>query len=191
MQNNMQVGENADQAYSHRNTEGFSREKAIAWLSVYLIISGFLSTVSAMLVLVLTFYPGEVLQSLTGLFALVAPVVLMGIGIVSILPFSEYAYMRQAGINPAIARESIRHQKRGPEKREFGVLLGIIGITSLLKVSPWDLFIILAEPMLGILIVALLMLAGLIVLITFYRRKISGYVKFDAYQNHEFAEVQP
>ncbi len=189
IQDNMQISENADHAYLHRDTEGFSREKAFAWLSVYLIASGFLSTVFALLVLVCTYYPTEILQNLSGLFALVAPIVLMGIGIVSVLPFSEYAYMRQAGINPAIARESIRHQKRGPEKREFGVLLGIVGITSLFKVSPWDFFFILVEPILGILVVALAMTAALASLTAFYKRRISGYVKLGAYQNHEFAEA--
>jgi hypothetical protein len=95
-------------------------------------------------------------------------------------PLSEYAYMRQGGRNPTIARESVRHQRRKPEKKDFGVLLGVAGLTSFFKISPWDLFFFQAEPILGLSIVAFLMIALLALLALIYKRKFRKYIKFDA-----------
>jgi hypothetical protein len=53
--------------------------------------------------------------------AIGVPVVLILIGITSILPLAEYAYIRQDYINPAIARDSQRAYKEWKrEKRQTG-----------------------------------------------------------------------
>jgi hypothetical protein len=64
--------------------------------------------------------------------------ILIGLGIVSLLPLSEYSYASphgwgRAGANPVILREGVKHmvkKKREPRKR--GILLGIVGLTLLL-----------------------------------------------------------
>jgi len=54
---------------------------------------------------------------------------LIFIGFASGLSTSEYAYVRQGAINPTIMRASMEHFKRGQEKREMGILLGLVGLT--------------------------------------------------------------
>jgi hypothetical protein len=68
---------------------------------------------------------------------LLGALILIGIGIVSILPLSEYSYTvpygkGRAGVNPAIIKEGIEHVKRKREPRKLGILLGIVGLTLLL-----------------------------------------------------------
>ncbi|MEM2147638.1 MAG: hypothetical protein QXJ94_03430, partial [Candidatus Bathyarchaeia archaeon] len=55
--------------------------------------------------------------------------VLLSVGFVTILPFSEYRYVRGAGINPAIAHEGMKHVKSGRDSKKMGIILGIIGLT--------------------------------------------------------------
>jgi len=159
---------------------GFPLGKIIAWLCVYLIVTGSVSTTFAVLASIYYLFPTTLLDTILTLFYFAAPLVLMAMGIASILPLSEYAYMRQGGRNPTIARESVRHQKRKPEKKDFGVLLGVAGLTSFFKISPWDLFFFQAEPTLGLSIVAFLMIASLALLALIYKRKFRKYIKFDA-----------
>lgn len=58
--------------------------------------------------------------------------VLFVIGFVSLLPFSEYRYLRGAALNPIIAREGMKHIKAGRESKRMGIILGIVGFTLLL-----------------------------------------------------------
>ncbi|MCK4482791.1 hypothetical protein KAU55_06155 [Candidatus Bathyarchaeota archaeon] len=66
---------------------------------------------------------------------IIAAVILMSIGIVSIIPLSEHSYMSphgrgRAGVNPAIIREGVKHmRKREPKK--LGIIFGIVGLTLL------------------------------------------------------------
>lgn len=55
--------------------------------------------------------------------------ILIGIGFVSMLPLSEYRYIRGAGINPAIAREGMKPIKAGRDSKSMGIILGIVGFT--------------------------------------------------------------
>lgn len=143
--------------------------KLLAWLTLYLIITCSLSTVFAILALVYAIFPTQLFEKLLLFFSIGAPLILIGIGIASLLPLSEYAYIRQAGINPAIAREGLRHQRRKREKRELGILLGITGITSLLGIDPWHIFLFFLMPRLGMPIVTSLMAATLVLLTTIYK----------------------
>jgi len=69
---------------------------------------------------------------------LLGAIILIGVGIVSSLPLSEYSYgapygIGRAGTNPVILRDSIRHmKKRKKESRKRGILLGLVGLTLLL-----------------------------------------------------------
>jgi uncharacterized membrane protein YkgB len=109
--------------------------------------------------------------------------ILIGIGIVSLLPLSEYAYMRQAGLNPPIAREIPKHQRRKRERRELGILLGIVGITTILGINPFSSLFALLSSLLGMPTVTLLMAAALILLIIAYRRKLHHYIRPASYQS--------
>jgi hypothetical protein len=68
---------------------------------------------------------------------LIGTIVLIGIGVVSMLPLSEFAYTSpygrgRAGVNPAIMREGANHLRRGREEpRELGIILGVVGLTLL------------------------------------------------------------
>jgi len=58
--------------------------------------------------------------------------VLLGIGFISLLPFSEYAYTRGAKLNPVIAREGMRHMRAGKDSKMMSIILGVVGFTLLL-----------------------------------------------------------
>jgi len=150
----------------------------LAWFCIYLIVTCVFSTCYAVLAFIYEVFPTELMKNLLFLFSLGVPVVLMGIGVVSALPLSEYAYMRQAGRNPAIARETVRHQKRKPEKRELGIVLGVVGITTAFGISPWQGFFFLLEPLLGIPTITILMVAFLMLLVRIYRKSLNQYVEF-------------
>jgi hypothetical protein len=171
---------NTGQTYTRLEDEGLSLEKIMAWLCVYLILTGSLSTANATVVFLYALFPTSLLGTLMTAFTLVVPLVLMGIGIASILPLSEYAYMKQGGTNPVIARESLRHQKKKPEKKDFGVLLGIVGLTCFLRITPWDLFFFAWSESASAVMLAL-MLTLLVLLIVFYNREMSKYIKFSTY----------
>lgn len=66
---------------------------------------------------------------------IIAAVILMSIGIVSIIPLSEHSYMSphgrgRAGVNPAMIREGVKHMRKR-EPKELGIVLGIVGLTLL------------------------------------------------------------
>lgn len=121
------------------------------------------------------FYPRrfstKLVEYLLFLFPWAVPLLLISIGIVSLLPISEYAYTRQAGINPPIARESLKHQSREQEKRELGLLLGIVGFVSILGINPWQLFYSLTTSFWGIHAAAIMMIVALTLLVALYRRQ--------------------
>lgn len=109
-------------------------------LCLYTLGSWALSTVLATIASLYQVFQAEYFQVLLLLVAIGVPFLLIGIGLVSLLPLSEYFYMRGGGINPAIARESAKHQKRKREDRTWGFMMGIVGFTSLFMISPGHVF---------------------------------------------------
>ncbi|MEM1552713.1 MAG: hypothetical protein QXH03_08620 [Candidatus Bathyarchaeia archaeon] len=63
---------------------------------------------------------------------IIGALVLLGIGFVSLLPFSEYRYIRGGALNPVIAREGMRHIRAGRDPKRMGIILGFVGFTLLL-----------------------------------------------------------
>lgn len=153
-------------------------EKLLAWFVVYLIVACGFSTVFAVLTLVHIVYPSEMTENMLFLFSMGGSFVLLGIGVASAMPLSEYAYMRKAGINPAIARESIQHQRRTPEKRDLGIVLGIVGITCVFGVNPWQSLFFLVGSSVGVPMVTIIMVASLILLVQLYRKQFQQYLEF-------------
>jgi hypothetical protein len=146
-------------------------KRALLWFMLFLIVTCGLSTSFAILVFIDDVFPLKWVDYLLFLFPWGAPLVLISIGIVSLIPLSEYAYTRQAGINPAIARESLEHQSREQEKRELGLLLGIAGVISILGMNPWHLFYSLIISFIGVRVAAFLMVAALALLVASYKRQ--------------------
>jgi len=150
--------------------------KVLAWFCAYLIITCCVSIVFAVLAFVYSVFPTWFTSNLLTVFSIGVPFALLLVGFVSLLPFSEYAYLRQSGTNPAIAREGLRERERKPRKKGWGVVLGIVGITLLLGLNPWSVLLILLSPLLGIPVIALLLTAALILLVIVFRKRLYTYI---------------
>jgi hypothetical protein len=153
----------------------------LAWIFAYLIIAWSLTTLLVVLGLLAEWFPSDIWQAVGWIVGLGLPLAMIGIGVASILPMSEYAYMRGAGRNPVIARESVRHQRRKPEKRGFGILVGVVGAMFLGRLNPPDLLLTAAVYVFGREIAAAMTIALLILLVHFYREKLANIVKFENY----------
>jgi len=109
--------------------------KILAVLYVYFILAGVVSSVNAVLMFVYLAYRVDLLTVATS----GVPVVLILIGITSILPIAEYAYIRQGYTNPAIARDSHRaYEEWKREKRQTGLMILISAIIVLIF-NPWSI----------------------------------------------------
>jgi hypothetical protein len=158
---------------SERNMKDSPRSigtRVLALFCIYLIATGVFSTGFAILTLVYALFPTPLINNFLRLFEIIVPLILLGIGMASLLPISEHAYTRQAAINPAMARESMRQRKGKPEKRELGILMGIVGITIVLRINPWEGFFFFILPLWGIPIVTVLMVITLILIIMLYKK---------------------
>ena len=62
----------------------------------------------------------------------IGALVLLCVGFVSMLPLSEYRYIKGAALNPVIAREGMRHIRAGRDPKRMGIILGVVGLTLLL-----------------------------------------------------------
>jgi hypothetical protein len=150
-----------------------------AWLCVYLMIAGFPAVGLASAFFLGTLFPIEpYVQALAWVFGLIIPALLTGIGIVTILPFAQYAWMKGAQTNPAIARTAATEESRKPMKTGFGVLVGVAGLTSLFGFTPWNIFLFLAANSLGILVAMPTMVTGYAVLIFLYHKKLGKIINF-------------
>lgn len=56
----------------------------------------------------------------------------MSVGAVSLIPLSEYSYMRGGARNPVIIREGMEDMKRGGSPNKIGIILGAVGLTLLI-----------------------------------------------------------
>jgi len=156
--------------------------RLLAWLLLYLIIADALSTLLSVLFFLNTIFPTQLESSLYWItFGL--PLILIVIGIASALPLSEYAYMREAGRNPVIARESIKHLTRRRERREIGILMGIVGVTSILGMNPLYFLLSSLSSLIGMLGTSFVMIATLSLLIIIYLKWLGKYVKPEDYQH--------
>ena len=109
--------------------DSMSLLKSIAkLLGLYALMTGGVLAATALVVYIL--FSSEHFIEMLRLALIIEAVVLMMFGIVSILHFSEYSYLRQASINPPMAREVLKHHgERVHKQREFGLLLALLGLT--------------------------------------------------------------
>lgn len=111
--------------------------KILALLYVYLILAGVVSSVHAVFMFVYLVYKIDLLTAAV----IGVPLVLILIGITSILPIAEYAYIRQGYTNPAIARDSQRaYEEWKREKRQTGLMILISAIIVLIF-NPWSILV--------------------------------------------------
>ncbi|MEM0058543.1 MAG: hypothetical protein QXG58_07630 [Candidatus Bathyarchaeia archaeon] len=106
-----------------------SKEQLKELCRFYLLaLIGALAIITSVALLYAIFAAKPFLEALRWAF-IIGTLILIGIGFVSVLPLSEYRYIRGAGINPVIAREGMRHIRTGRESKRMGVILGIAGLT--------------------------------------------------------------
>jgi len=97
-------------------------------LGLYALMTGGVSGATTLVVYIL-FKNSRFIEMLR-LALIIEAVVLMMFGVASILHFSEYSYLRQASINPPMAREALKHHgERSHKQRKFGMLLALLGLT--------------------------------------------------------------
>ncbi|MBS7632064.1 hypothetical protein KEJ15_00340 [Candidatus Bathyarchaeota archaeon] len=160
---------------------GMPLGEILAWIFAYLMIAWSLTTLLVILGLLAEWFPSDAWQAVGWIVGLGLPLAMIGIGVASILPMSEYAYMRGAGRNPVIARESVRHQRRKPEKKGFGILVGVVGAMFIGRMNPPDLLLTAAVYVFGREIAAAITIALLVFLVYVYRKKLANIVKFENY----------
>ena len=112
-------------------------ERFTEWLRLYVLITVAVLAVTTLGVFLYTTWAKNSFFKVLSVVLLVEAIILIGIGIASLLPLSEYSYVGygrgRSGVNPVIIREGLEHIKRGThEPRELGMLLGIVGLTLLL-----------------------------------------------------------
>lgn len=107
--------------------------RSIEWLRLYVIV---LVSTSLLIVLGTFIYTTWMHVSFNETMPwtlLVSALILLSMGAISLIPLSEYAYMRQGARNPEIIRagmEDMRREKEGAPK--LGVILVLVGFTLIL-----------------------------------------------------------
>ncbi|NWG11313.1 hypothetical protein HXY33_06175 [Candidatus Bathyarchaeota archaeon] len=176
---------NTQEHYPSNQVYRLLMRKLLAWLLLYLIIADALSTFLSLLFFLSTIFPTQLEGSLYWIsFGL--PLILIVIGIASALPFSEFAYMREAGRNPVIARESIKHVTRRRERKEIGILMGIVGVTSILGMNPLYFLLSSLSSSIGMPGTTFVMIATLSLLIIIYLKWLHKYVKSENNQHDTY-----
>lgn len=151
--------------------------RALAWFTVYVIVCGSFYAIFGVLSLVYSVFQTRLMENILLWFSIGVPVVLMLIGFVSLLPFAEYAYTRQGALNPAIAREAYQAtQRRRPEKKGLGILLGLAGLTIVVGINPWSILSLLLLLLTGPTPAITIEIVLLILLFTLYRRQLKQYI---------------
>jgi len=154
--------------------------KILALFEIYLITLCSLTAAFAILALAYYVFPASFLDRLLYLFPYGAPLILICMGIVSLIPLSEFFYLRKGGINPAIAKDIETARRRGREKKELGMLLGIAGLTAMMGLNPWDILFSSLQSTLNTPAAALLMIAILAMLAMLYMRLLREYTQKEA-----------
>jgi hypothetical protein len=157
--------------------------KTLGWFCTYLIVLCAYTTIFTLLISVYALFPSSPLSSVLTIYSIGVRVGFLVVGIGTLLPLARYAYTRQAGTNPAIARESfeeIRQGKEESEKKALGLILGIVGITLFFPIDPWMYLFESLAPYnaayypLSILVDAI----SLILLVAIYERKLKQHVSY-------------
>jgi hypothetical protein len=149
-----------------------------AWVCLYVLSSWALSTVFATVASFYSIFSTQYSQNILSVLYFGFALVLICIGIASLLPFSEYSYMRGGASNPAIARESVERQRKGrQENKKLGFLMGIVGLTSVIGLNPGYVFFFSLPDILGMYLTTILMWIILMILAVFYKKKLHEYVK--------------
>jgi len=140
------------------------------WFCIYLIVTGTYAALLSITVTIDSLFSSTLTRTILGIVNFGVPIVFMGIGVVSILPFSEYSYTKQAGTNPVIAREIVQHMRRKPEKKELGILVGLAGLAVILRFDPWLAFFFFVSPLAGVITATIVIIAVLSISIAVRRR---------------------
>jgi hypothetical protein len=152
-------------------------KRIIAWSVLFFIISGSFLTAVEVLRLVNTIYHIEVLEEAVNPLYFLTLFILIGIGIVSLVPILPSAYARASVRNPAVTREILRENKTKNDGKELGILFLTVGLTILIEINPWFAFYSLRY-LIGAMWVTTLMAVALALLMAVYVKQLRQYVKF-------------
>jgi hypothetical protein len=110
------------------------KSRLVDWLRLYVVI-----LVATLVVILLgtfiytSWTHASFSETLRWIF-LVSALILISMGGVSLIPLSEYTYIRQGARNPAVIRAGMEDLRRGEERApKVGVILVLVGITLILS----------------------------------------------------------
>jgi hypothetical protein len=101
----------------------------VEWLKLYVL--AFTSTLAIILLVTLVYAAWAKMPFLNVLrwTLILGIIVLVGIGAVSLIPLSQYTYVRRGAINPAIIRAGMDDMRRESDPKKIGIVLGLVGLS--------------------------------------------------------------
>ena len=101
----------------------------VEWLKLYMLT--FTSTLAIILLVTLVYAAWAKMPFLNVLrwTLILGIIVLAGIGAVSLIPLSQYTYVRRGAINPAVIRAGMDDMRRESDPKKIGIILGLVGLS--------------------------------------------------------------
>ena len=99
------------------------------WLKMYVLAFTITLAIILLVTLVWAIWARMPFLSVLRWTMIMGIVVLAGIGAVSLIPLSQYAYVRRGAINPAIIRAGMDDIRRETDPKKIGIVLGLVGLS--------------------------------------------------------------
>ncbi len=99
------------------------------WLKMYVLAFAITSAIILLVTLVWAIWAKMPFLSVLRWTLIIGIVVLAGIGAVSLIPLSQYTYVRRGAINPAIIRAGMDDMRRETDPKKIGIVLGLVGLS--------------------------------------------------------------
>ena len=111
-----------------------SREKITEFFKLYLIVMSVIWIIIGLGTLILSALGNTSFVNTLKIFLPIVIIILLGMGIVSLLPLSEYSYAMphgrgRAGANPAMLREGLKDFRKRRESKNRGIIFLAVGLT--------------------------------------------------------------
>jgi len=102
---------------------------AMEWLKLYAL--AFTSTLAIILLVTLVYAVWAKMPFLNVLrwTLILGIIVSAGIGVVSLIPGSQYTYVWRGKINPTIIRAGMDDMQRESDPKKIGIVLGLVGLS--------------------------------------------------------------
>ncbi len=99
------------------------------WLKIYLLAFAITLAIILLVTLVCAVWAKMPFLSVLRWTLILGIIVLEGIGVVSLIPLSQYTYIRRGAINPAIIRAGMDDTRRESDQKKIGIVLGLVGLS--------------------------------------------------------------